>query len=85
MTDALSILQFYEGGVSILVSDTRSSLQREVAGQLFTNALRARKRRATDMFETYGFCPEYADNNSEAIRCILETIVEFCDKSAVTN
>ena len=86
MTDALSILQFYEGGVSILVSDTRSSLQREVAGQLFSNALRARKRRATDIFEKYGFCPmEYTSNNSEVTRCILETIVEFCDKPAVTN
>lgn len=79
MTDALAIIQFFEGGVSILGAGPGPSVQREVAGQLFASALRARERRAIDVFGKYGLCPmEYASHNPAVISCILETVAEFC-------
>ncbi|MGB0848728.1 MAG: YqiA/YcfP family alpha/beta fold hydrolase [Thiolinea sp.] len=86
MTDALSIIQFYEGGISILGAGTGSSTQREVAGQLFANALRAKERRAIDVFGKYGMSPmEYANHNPAVTRCILETITDLCGNPANTG
>lgn len=80
MTDALSIIQFFEGGLSILGAGSVSSTQREVSGQLYANSLRTRKRQAVDMFGKYGFCPmEYASHNPAVINGILGVIVGFCN------
>ncbi len=80
MTDALSIIQFYEGGISILGAGAGSSVQREMSGQLFANALRARERCAIDVFGKFGLCPmEYASQNPEVIRRIMEIISVFCN------
>lgn len=85
MTDALSIVQFFGGGISILGAGTGSAVQREVAGQLFANSLRARERCAIDVFGKYGLCPmEYASHNPKVINCILKIIAEFCSTSVVT-
>lgn len=82
MTDALSIIQFFEGGLSILGAGSASSTQREVSGQLYANSLRTRERQAVDIFGKYGLCPmEYASHNPAVINCILGVIVGFCSNA----
>ena len=87
MTDALSIVQFFTGGLSLLGAGTNSCLQREVTGQLYAHALRVRQRQAIDVFGKFGSCPmEYASHNPTVISCILGIITGLCsDKRSATG